>query len=95
VACTRSNLCIAADAQAARLPIMPAVLTLRDNQSGAMIERSAPLAEAMIARDPGRYEIVEAIQPSPLTHDPLAPLDSRRRRARRPPPVGLTPPEAA
>ena len=60
---------------------MPAVLTIRDSHSGATIERSAPLAEQMIARDPDRFEIVEAIQPSPLSRDPLAPLDSRRRRA--------------
>ena len=73
---------------------MPVVLTIRDNQSGSLIERSAPVAEQMVAQDPARFEIVEAIQPSPLARDHLAPLDSRRRLARRPPPAGLRPPDA-
>ena len=75
---------------------MPVVVTIRDTRSDATIQRAAPVAEQMVARDPARFEIVEAIQPQSLARrDELAPLDSKRRRAGRPPPPGLMPPDDA
>ena len=45
---------------------MTAALTLRDKISGAFIQRAAPLAERLVADNPDRYEVVEAIQPTAI-----------------------------
>ena len=79
---------------AAMIVGMTAAWTLRDRNSGALIQRPAPLAERLIAGNPDRYEVVPTVRATAIVQA-LPPLDSRRRRARQPVPPGLALPDDA